>query len=272
MLDIAEAAHGKRMENLKTVIQPLIGSEDAPKNSEAIFGKLTAMAGSKSNADIDGLKAVVSQLPDESKGDLAAGVIHNLGNNNGHFSPSTFATNWSKLSDDGKATLFAHNPELAGDLDASANVAKQMQANSAFYNHSNSAHGYAGLVIGEKAADVPIKLVTGKPVEAAQSGLSLVASFLGVRAAAKALATPGVVSVMDAYGRTGNLGAAVAALRQVARNNPDAVSYIGTMLGRLRQNAPPGMIARGLDAQDYKNDVYPTLPSLPPTLPRQQSQ
>lgn len=266
MLDLAEAAHGQRMDNLTNVIRPLIGGPDAPKTSEAIFGKLTAMAGSKSNADIEGLNRVISLLPDQSKGDLAAGVISHLGDNNGTFSPSTFATNWAKLSDEGKAALFSHNPEVAADLDASARVAQLMKDNSKFYNHSNTAHGYAGLVALEKGADVPAALVEGNPGKAVGSGISLAASILGTKEAARALAAPGFVSALDAYLATGNLGQAVRSLREVAANNPGVVTSIDKVLGRVASRGPAAIAGDLRAPADWKDDIYPTAPQPLPQL------
>jgi hypothetical protein len=155
----------------------IIGSDgNAP--AETVFGRLEAMAGSTSRADVSKLAQARKAMGSEDWNEVTSTVVTRLGRDpEGNFSPQRFVTAYGKLSDAGKQILFrsSDKSDLAQHLDDIAKVSSRFKELQKFANPSGTARAGIGAFIGTGAFTEP---------------LSTISSVLGGRAVATALARP----------------------------------------------------------------------------------
>lgn len=223
---------------------------------EQAFERVKAMAGSTARADIRQLETIRKSVPPEAWGDVAAGVLRNMGKGeNGAFSLAKLATNWSKLSVSGRKALFGGARYMGNDeqLTALMNVAAKTQAASKFYNASQSGnHLITALMLEEPVRAAFSGKFEDVPAIGALAAMGYGASWL--------LSSPGFARL--ALGATRAADAASQAamssrLGAYALEHPDLASHITAFrrdwLSRIRANAPvttlPALSARGQQSQ-----------------------
>jgi len=155
----------------------IVGADgNAP--AETVFGRLEAMAGSTSRADVSKLAQARKAIGSEDWNEVASTIVSRLGRDvEGEFSPQRFVTAYGKLSDAGKQILFksSDKSDLAQHLDDIAKVSSRFKELQKFANPSGTARAGIGAFIGTGAFTEP---------------LSTISSVLGGRAVAAALARP----------------------------------------------------------------------------------
>lgn len=146
----AADAYRERVQVIDDVLVPIIGKKgSAPKSGEDIIASLEQATKSKSAR----LGKFMAILPDEDRGIVRGTLLERLGRATASkqddtaaaFSLETFLTNWSKMSDRAKGTLFGG--ELRSALDDLAKVASARRETNQFINFSNT-----GAPIGYAAA------------------------------------------------------------------------------------------------------------------------
>lgn len=171
-------------------LEPLLSG--SPENA---FAKINAAAGQTGAANAGLLQSLKSNLPSQDWNNVGAAVIRRLGTPTAGahdlagpaFSPTTFATNWGKLSDAAKDTLFG---DLWPDLDKLAQVSNAQKNVAKFANHSNTAtHLGIGGLIAAGAEHVP-ELIHN-PHMILPTILGGVAAYGGANAVGRALMMPG---------------------------------------------------------------------------------
>ncbi|WP_295550909.1 hypothetical protein [uncultured Stenotrophomonas sp.] len=140
-----QAQGGKAPEALARGSAYFKSTQDQLKQLERVVNKAggpekvynAVMAGSGEGGTT--LKRVMEALPDDGKKSLTAAVLNRMGRPTPgqaglpaeQFSPGTFMTNWSKLSDEARRELFGHyGPGFAKDMDQIARVADNIKSGS----------------------------------------------------------------------------------------------------------------------------------------------
>lgn len=189
------------------------------------------------------LKRVMEALPDDGKKSLTAAVLNRMGRPMPgqaglpaeQFSPGTFMTNWSKLSDEARRELFGHyGPGFAKDMDQIARVADNIKAGSqVFANPSGSTNRAAAYTYGA-ALVASLMDVTGTTTAqllgaglAANGGSRLLTNPRFVKWLARATTAP-----------VGSVAGSLGSLRNIASNSGDAeLQEIADQLGEAQQKA-----------------------------------
>lgn len=195
----------------RQALAKVIGADgNAP--AETVFGRLEAMAGSSSRADMERLWQARKAMSSGDWNEIASTVVSRLGRDvEGNFSPLRFITAYGKISDQGKSVLFrsAGKPELAGYLDDIAKVSSRFKELQKFANPSGSARAGLGGLIGAGAFAEPLTTLT---------------TVLGGRVIATALASPASASSILKWSRANESlvrspsPAKVAALNMASKN------------------------------------------------------
>jgi hypothetical protein len=166
----------------------IVGSDgNAP--AEAVLGRIEAMAGSTSRADISKLAQARKAIGSEDWNELASTIVGRLGRDvEGDFSPQRFITAYGKISDAGKNVLFRSGgkSELAGHLDDIAKVSSRFKELQKFANPSGTARAGFGGLIGAGAFAEPLTTLT---------------TVLGGRVLATALAKPASAASIAKWAR-----------------------------------------------------------------------
>lgn len=198
---------------------------------EQAFAMLNRAASNGSGADVGTLTALQRSMPPDQWGNVGATVIRKLGEPTPGakdilgegFSPSSFATNWNKLSDPAKDVLFGANTPNTGrdSLESLARVAQAQKNVSKLANASHS--GEVGLMGGLGALAVEHRdqlmahpLATAAALLAARTGgqaLMAPATARWLYAAPPTIATPSAgmsgaqrsLTGIDALARAGQL-------------------------------------------------------------------
>jgi hypothetical protein len=101
----ANTVHAQIMDRKKALAKVVGAKGDA--SPEAVFARLTAMAGSKSSADMSKLMQARKAMGSEAWDEVASGVVSKLGRDpQGNFSPDRFFTAYGNLSEGGRNLLF----------------------------------------------------------------------------------------------------------------------------------------------------------------------
>lgn len=146
----AAQSHRERVEVIDNVLAPIIGAKgDAPRSGEQIINAIE-QAGRGNSAR---LAEFMKVLPDEDAGVIRGTIIDRLGRasagqqdaTGAAFSLNTFLTNWSKMSDRAKGTMFSG--ELRAALNDLAKVASARRDSGRYVNFSNT-----GSTIGNVAS------------------------------------------------------------------------------------------------------------------------
>jgi hypothetical protein len=177
----------------KAALQKVLGLNPVDEN---VYAKITAMAGSKSRADLTGLMRARSAVSKETWDEVASAVVSNIGRDaEGVFSPDRFVTAYGSMSKSGKKLLFGNKPELAQSLDDIYTVSQRMKNISQKYgNPSGTARnaGYVAALASTWAA--PIPTISGLV------GGNLLSAILAKPQAAKAVAEYSKAYEMAAMG------------------------------------------------------------------------
>lgn len=167
MFKTADKYWTQRVEYIDEVLEPIIGKG---RSGEAILQSIESMATGKTGG-VNRLNSLMGSLSDAERGQVQATVIDRLGkatkgaqNAEGDaFSANTFLTNWSGLSQKGKAAMFGDG-DLRKSLDQLARVADNMKEVSRYTNTSNTAGalGWQAFVSGTQATiNLPLAIVGG---------------------------------------------------------------------------------------------------------------
>ena len=172
----------------REALAKIVGSDgNAP--AETVLGRIEAMAGSTSRADISKLAQARKAIGADDWNELASTIVSRLGRDvEGQFSPQRFITAYGKISDAGKNVLFRSGgkSELAGHLDDIAKVSSRFKELQKFANPSGTARAGFGGLIGAGAFAEPLTTLT---------------TVLGGRVLAVALAKPASAASIAKWAR-----------------------------------------------------------------------
>lgn len=156
-------------------------------SDEALFDRVSAMAGSTSRADRISLARVKGAVGDDTWNEIASGVISKLGRApDGNFSPDRFVTGWGKLSPEGKSQLFGGKKDLSSALDDIATVAGRFKQLNQYANPSGTGQTVLGGAIGSGLIADPITTIS---------------STIGARVLSSVLAKPTSARAIAAYSK-----------------------------------------------------------------------
>lgn len=178
------------VQDRKTALAKIVGvSGDAAP--EAVFSRLTAMAGSKSTADISKLMLARKTVGPEAWNEVASAAVAKLGRDaQGNFSPDRYLTAFGNLSQSGKSILFGSTgkPGLLKSLEDINAVSTHIKDKiGKFANHSGTAHGLIGAGMFTAVLHEPVTLIT---------------SLIGGHAVADALSKPATARAVADFAKT----------------------------------------------------------------------
>lgn len=204
---------------------------------EAVFAKLTAMAGSKSSADIGRLVLARKAMGVEAWNEVSSAVIARLGRDpQGNFSPDRFFTAYGNISPNAKSVLFKSTgrDDVARSLDDINIVVNGIKERiTKFGNPSGTAQNLIGASMAGSAFVDPWGFV--KALGGVLGGNAL-AVALSKPATAKAIAS--VVKSSDIVSRQPSASALT--LHQTALRNLVNLLGGGTDLAAKLQSVTPG--------------------------------
>jgi hypothetical protein len=217
------------------LLQRVVDKNGGP---EAVFN--SAMAGTKEGNTTIG--NVMSSLGPQEQKVVSAAVLNRLGKANpgqqtaegDAFSLNTFLTNWNKLSDGAKQTLFGgYGKDFAQNMDSIAKVASNVRQGSQYLANPSGTSG-AAAHIGALSAFLGT-LFSGHPAGAAAIAGAAGTANLGARL----LTNPTFVKFLATKANTPTavLGPTITALRVTAKekNDPDLKAAADMM--QAQQNA-----------------------------------
>jgi len=189
--NVADKGWAARAEHIDEVLQPILGKG---RSGEDIVGSIESMARGSSGGNARLSRLLANMTPEES-GNVRSVIIDRMGKATAGnqtaagdvFSPSTFLTNWNKMTPQAKASLF-NDTQLRSDLNDVALLAEKMKASQALSNFSNTGVALVGNV-GAMSA-----LAVNHPVAAL---LGAGSQYLTGRA----LASPGVARLLVNAGK-----------------------------------------------------------------------
>lgn len=191
----------ERRESLAKII-----GADGNAPAETVFGRIEAMAGSTSRADISKLAQARKAIGSDDWNELASTVVNRLGRDvEGNFSPQRFVTAYGKLSDAGKQVLFRSTgkSELANHLDDIARVSSRFKELQKFANPSGTARNSIFAGLGAGLVTAPLTTLTtvlgGRVVATALAKPASAASIAKLAKAQQAIAVAPSASKVAAY-------------------------------------------------------------------------
>lgn len=210
-----------RQTRINDVMTRLVG-KDGNMSPEATFAQIERWAGQK-GGDFSSLARTIRSLPEDEANSIRATIIDRLGNkvagDEGTFSTDAFLTQWSKLSDRGKAVLFQGEHRKA--LDDLATVFEGSKFSRSFDNNSKTGLINTALSSGAVGLVDPV------------SGLAFAALQYG---GGKLLSSPRVARWLVALSKKPNPSAQLAHIGQltaIARAEPIIANDIFTLQQRL---------------------------------------
>ena len=239
----ANAFWRDRVETVDNALEPILG---AGKSGEDALAGLVSMAGDKKGGS-NRLRRILSSMPAADANNARATIINRLGAASGGqqnadrnaFNTSTFLTNWSNMSVEGRRALFGNNPRVAQELDDLARLAEAKKATATYANTSNTARGVnftQGL--SRTASDVGTLGVAG--LYGLVPTLTLAALNVGGGAL---LASPGFARILANAPRTAASAAQrqriLTNLRALAAREPGLGPYINEVSEKISNPAPP---------------------------------
>lgn len=195
----------KLVSDRRESLAKIIGADgNAP--AETVFGRLEAMAGSSSRADISKLVQARKAAGADDWNEVASTVVSRLGRDvEGNFSPQRFITAYGKLSDTGKQVLFRSTgkSDLAVHLDDIATVSSRFKELQKFANPSGTARNSLWATMGAGAVAAPLTTLTtvlgGRMVAMALARPASAASIAKLAKAQQAVAVAPSASKVAAY-------------------------------------------------------------------------
>ena len=236
----ANAFWRDRVETIDNALEPILG---AGKSGEDALAGLVSMAGDKKGGS-NRLRRVLSSMPAADANNARATIINRLGaasagqQNAGRnaFNTSTFLTNWSNMSVEGRRALFGNNPRVAQELDDLARIAEAKKLTASYANTSGTGRA-ANYAQGLRDTAV---LATSGYLGGAAPTLAILALNVGGGAL---LASPGFARILASAPRT---AASVAQrqriltnLRSLAAREPGLGPYINQVAEKISNPAPP---------------------------------
>lgn len=166
-IEKADKYWADRVEHIDQVLQPIIG-QDGMKGGEQVVQTIESMARG-GNGGNKRLSRLLANMTGEERGEVTSTLIDRLGKATAGqqddlgnvFSPSTFLTNWNKMTRQAKSTLF-RDESLRRNLDDIAKLADGMRATQKLANHSNTGASVLGNVAiqgGWAASHLPSYLI-----------------------------------------------------------------------------------------------------------------
>lgn len=188
----------KRRENLVR----LLGA----KNDEGVFDALSRTAGSSSKADLNLLLQARKAMPGDAWDDVASGVIAKMGRPNAGesanagaaaFSPEKFATEWAKMTPQGRSILFRSTGkgDLAKALDDIVTVSQRFKQLQRLGNSSGTGQQVIGFSQAAGAASQITAAMMGA-IDPLTAAASVTASIGGPWLMAKILSKPATARAM----------------------------------------------------------------------------
>jgi hypothetical protein len=161
----------------------LLGGNPGTASSEGVYSAIQRAAGPKGNLDLLN-QAKQSVLPTDWD-ELARGTVGQMGRDlDGNFSPARFLSDYGRISDGAKDTLFGASGQsgpagaIRQNLDDIQAVSRQWAKLKGYANPSGTGHTVAGVAALEAAP------------EAVNHPIAAVASLLGANTVGKWLASP----------------------------------------------------------------------------------
>ena len=194
------------------------------KTDEALFSAIEAYSKSGSKGDIKTLGKLLTVIPDETKGDLAAALIGKMGASPraaNQFSGDVWLSNWRMMTPQAKAMLFGMTGNLRQSLDDIATVSQRFKEMQKFANPSGTAQNLTGAAI--------ISSLIAEPV-------TTLASVAGGNVAARILAKPATASSAAKWAKA----------YDIAVRKPSAVTASGLTLASRNLS---GTIGKALGVQ-----------------------
>jgi len=183
----ANTVHAQIMGRKQDLAKVIGAKGDA--SPEAVFSRLTAMAGSKSSADMGKLMQARKAMGSEAWDEVASGVVSRLGRDpQGNFSPDRFFTAYGNLSEGGRNLLFSTSgkdnlAKALNDINMIVNAHKEKIGQ--FSNPSGTAQNLIGAGLFAQLFSDPTFLLKSF---AGLAGGNIMASALSKPASAKAVA------------------------------------------------------------------------------------
>jgi hypothetical protein len=200
--------------HIKETLQPFM---DKP-SGESTYSRILDMAGTGKSADVQSLGKLLQSLSPQTRGDVVANILAEMGRPAPgaatageeaiNFSPSKFATEYNKLSQEARNLLFGKDGPYRKKLDDIALTASRLKAIERAANHSRTASHTQLLATGAGLFG-PTAPVTALPTATGLGGLAGTGEYLTNPALAKGipgLALPplpnvGVMGVSNALSR-----------------------------------------------------------------------
>lgn len=235
----------QRVEQIDTILAPVIGKK-GEKSSVASFQAIERMA---RGGDSKQLSRLLSSLPEEDAGAVTATIIDRLGQAapgaqdavGGVFSPSTFLTNWNKLSPRAKNVLFS--PEQRNALNDLATVTSGMKGAARYANVSQTGGVVASLATGGALTQFFTAPVSTTAFLAGQYGLG------------RLMSSPAYVRWLTRGAKLAESGASESVLRQhvgklgvVAASNPSLRADIAALMRPMNDDV--GVMAAASDSEE----------------------
>lgn len=185
----ADEGWKQRVEHIDEVLQPLVG-RDGTKSGEQVLQAIETMTkgGAGGNAR---LSRLLGNMSNEEAGQVRGVLIDRLGKATPGaqdaageaFSPSTFLTNWNRMTPQAKASLFSDR-QLRKDMNDLAVLADGMKGTRAMENFSNTAMGVGGNVGAGLylAANHPVAAILGAGAQYATGKLMASPGFARILA------------------------------------------------------------------------------------------
>jgi len=235
-----------RVETIDNVLEPILG---AGKSGEDALDGIVAMSASKKGG-VNRLRRVLSSMPAADANNARATIINRLGaapagqQNAAQdaFNTSTFLTNWSKMSVEGRRALFNNNPRVAQELDDLARIAEAKKLTASYANTSGTGRA---VNYGQGLRDAGVAALSGTFLGVAPT---LAALALNVGGGAL-LASPGFARILANAPRTAASAAqrqrVLTNLRSLAAREPGLAPYIDKVSEAVSNPQPQIDYSRG---------------------------
>jgi hypothetical protein len=207
------------------------------KTDEALFSTIEAYSKSGSRGDLKTLGKLLTVIPEEARGDLAAALIGKMGVSPraaNQFSGDVWLSNWRTMTPQAKAMIFGMTGNLRQSLDDIATVSQRFKEMNKFANPSGTAQNVAGAGV--------ITALIAEPV-------TTISSIVGGNVAARILAAPATASSMSKWSMAYDLAvrkpsAVTASGLTIASRN-----LSGTIAKTLGVQVDPAALLRGVSNQ-----------------------